>query len=289
MGPQDNDFISTFSLNLNGQLTSLQEPLVMGICNINADSFYEGSRVHGIDEFITRCESLSLEGAQIIDIGIASSRPGASLIDATEEISIAKPYLEELNKQLPHLTFSLDTYNASTADLAIQFGAAIINDISGGNIDPNMLTTVANGNVGYVAMHMKGTPKTMQNQPQYDDVTKDVIYALSEVKNRCEQAGISDVIIDPGFGFGKSVAHNYELFNNLDHFKVLDTPILVGISRKSMIYKPLNITPKDALSATAALHLKALENGVNILRVHDVKEAVQIIEIHKLLKDARTD
>lgn len=276
------------TLNLRGQLVSYTQPIVMGILNVTPDSFYDGGRYCKADEISRRVDQIISEGAEIIDIGAYSSRPGAQDVTAEEEWSRLSQGLEIIRKHYPEAIISVDTFRADVAEKSIvDGGAAIINDISAGMIDAQMFPTVAKLGVPYILMHMQGTPQDMQNQPQYNDVTNEVILFLSEKVLKLRQLGVKDIIIDPGFGFGKTIEHNYTLLRNLDKFKIFNMPLLVGISRKSMIYKPLNITPQEALNGTTVLNTLALANGASILRVHDVKAAVESIKLIKYYTDAQ--
>lgn len=276
------------TLNLRGQLVSYTQPIVMGILNVTPDSFYDGGRYCKADEISRRVDQIISEGAEIIDIGAYSSRPGAQNVTVEEEWSRLSQGLEIIHKRCPEAIISVDTFRADVAEKSIvDGGAAIINDISAGMIDVQMFPTVAKLGVPYILMHMQGTPQDMQNQPQYNDVTNEVILFLSEKVLKLRQLGVKDIIIDPGFGFGKTIEHNYTLLRNLDKFKIFDMPLLVGISRKSMIYKPLNITPQEALNGTTVLNTLALVNGASILRVHDVKAAVESIKLMKYYTDTQ--
>lgn len=278
----------TMTLNLRGQLVSYTQPIVMGILNVTPDSFYDGGRYCKVDEISRRVDQIISEGAEIIDIGAYSSRPGAQDVTAEEEWSRLSQGLEIIRKRCPEAIISVDTFRADVAEKSIvDGGAAIINDISAGMIDAQMFPTVAKLGVPYILMHMQGTPQDMQNQPQYNDVTNEVILFLSEKVLKLRQLGVKDIIVDPGFGFGKTIEHNYTLLRNLGKFKIFNMPMLVGISRKSMIYKPLNITPQEALNGTTVLNTLALANGASILRVHDVKEAVESIKLMKYYTDAQ--
>jgi dihydropteroate synthase len=260
-------------------------PVVMGVLNATPDSFF--SRGHGADSgTLGLVEKMLKDGAAIIDIGGASTRPGQQLIGSDEELERIMPLLERVCKEFPQARISVDTYNAATAKAAVAAGAAIINDISGGAYDEEMLATVAQLKVPYIAMHIQGTPATMQADPRYTDVVGEVKAHLAGIVERCAAAGISDVIIDPGFGFGKTVAHNYRLLGQLRTFKDLGRPILAGLSRKSMICKPLHVNPDHALNGTTALNMVALQQGADILRVHDVKEAVEVVKLFHELKEA---
>lgn len=251
----------------------------MGVLNITHDSFYKNSRVTTINELIKSTEKMLLSGATIIDIGAASSRPGAKLIDSEKEIEILMPALESLVKQFPEAYFSIDTYNSITAKQAFNSGAAMINDISAGKIDPNMLSTIASLNIPYVMMHMKGLPEHMQDNPSYTNVLQESIDYFVERVGLARSFGITDIIIDPGFGFGKLLEHNYLLLKNLALFEIFNVPILCGLSRKSMINKVIHTTPNEALNGTTVLNTIALLNGAQILRVHDAQEAKQTVDL----------
>lgn len=265
-----------------GRLLDLSSPVVMGIINVTPDSFYSKSRSSS-DNVLEVAEKMLSDGATILDIGGASTRPGAKLIAPEEEIRTVVPAIEALREHFPNAWLSIDTYNSFTAKAAIEAGAHIVNDVSSGKVDNNMLSTVSSLNVPYIAMHMQGLPENMQQKPQYDDVVYEIRDELRQVIHSCEDAGIKDIIIDPGFGFGKSKTHNFDLMNGLHTFTTLGKPILAGISRKGMIWKTLGTSPEEALNGTTALHMVALQQGANILRVHDVKEAVEVITLYKEL------
>lgn len=268
------------SLSSRGRLLSLDEPLVMGILNASPDSFYTGTRQS--DALLAMAEHMLHEGASILDIGGASTRPGAEDISESEEMQRVLPVVEGISSRFPGAWISVDTCRASVAEASILAGAHIINDVSAGR-DAAMLETVARLKVPYIAMHMQGTPRTMQDNPQYDDVVRDVFDFLKDIVLRCQAAGIHDVVVDPGFGFGKTVAHNYALLNNMATLRALGKPVLAGLSRKSMICKPLHVTPAGALNGTTALHMAALREGASILRVHDVREAVECVRLFSML------
>jgi dihydropteroate synthase len=251
----------------------------MGILNVTPDSFFDGGKYTAMDAILFQAEKMLTEGADFIDIGGMSSKPGASIISAEDEIQRVLPALEAILKRFPETIISIDTVHAKTAQETIAAGAAIINDISAGEMDKNMISTVAKLQVPYILMHMKGTPETMQQQPSYENVSKEVIRFLLQKINHCRESGIKDLIIDPGFGFGKTTEHNFQLLKNLKSFEILGVPILCGLSRKSMINKILGISAKDSLNGTTALNTLALLNGANILRVHDVKEAKEAIQL----------
>lgn len=273
----------SLSINIKDTILKLEPALVMGILNITKDSFYDGGRYNQVDAAIERAMQMVDEGAGIIDVGGYSSRPGADEMSISEEIDRVVPVIEALVKEL-RVPLSIDTFRASVAKAAIAAGAHIVNDISAGEDDMDMLATVASLQVPYIAMHKQGTPKTMQLNPVYEDVVTEVYeYFLNRIRTY-NAAGVKQVILDPGFGFGKTVAHNYELLNNLQLFKNFNLPILAGISRKSMINKVLGVKAKDALNGTTFLHAFCLQKGAHILRVHDVKEAVQAIQLYQELQ-----
>lgn len=272
-------------INVNGQLIDLSQPQIMGILNVTPDSFYANSRAKTEAEISQRAFQIIEEGGSIIDIGGYSTRPNAAPIPAEEEIKRLRRGLQIIRKELPDAIISVDTFRADIARMCVEeYGVAIINDISSGSMDADMFSTVASLGVPYIIMHMQGTPQDMQHAPHYENVTAEIIYYLSEKVKKLRDLGVKDIIIDPGFGFGKTLEHNYELMNRLEEFAIFDLPLLVGISRKSMIYKLFDTTPGDALNGTTVLNTIALLKGANILRVHDVKaanEAVQIITAMK--------
>ena len=272
-------------INANGKLMDLSEPQVMGILNVTPDSFYAGSRAETERDITQRIHQIVNEGASIIDIGAYSSRPNAQHISAEEEMSRLRTGLELIRKHYPEAIVSVDTFRADIARMCVEeYGVAIINDISAGNMDEQMFPTIARLGVPYIIMHMKGTPQNMQETPHYDHFLKEIFYYFSEKVQKLRDLGAKDIIIDPGFGFGKTIEHNYELMNHLEEFHLFELPILVGISRKSMIYKLLGITPEEALNGTTALNTIALTKGAHILRVHDVKEAVECVKIVQKMK-----
>lgn len=265
-----------YTLNLRGQLYSLREPRIMGILNVTPDSFYAESRTPDEADIEARVEKMMAEGVDMIDIGAYSSRPGADDVSVEEEMRRLRVGLRCVRKLFPEVPVSVDTFRADVAKMAIEEGGAdIINDISGGTMDRQMFRTVARLGVPYILMHMQGTPQTMQAAPQYENVRREVMLYFTERIDRLQQMGVNDIIVDPGFGFGKTVAHNYELMAHLEDFHELERPLLVGISRKSMIYKLLGGSPQTALNGTTVLNTVSLEKGAHILRVHDVKEAVE--------------
>lgn len=266
------------TLNCNGKLISLDSPAVMGIVNITEDSFYTGSRVDENTVF-ARIEDMQREGVLLIDIGAMSSRPGAKIISPEEEWSRLSAVIPSFRKEFPDLLLSIDTLHSLTAQRALDVGADVINDISGGTYDSQMMATVGQYDVPFVIMHMRGLPGNMQQDPSYDHVVTAVFdFFVSQIA-AAEKAGIVDLILDPGFGFGKSLTHNYELLHHLRAFEILRYPVLAGISRKGMIQKLLDVNTENALNGTTAVHMLALMNGARILRVHDVEEAVQCIKI----------
>lgn len=251
----------------------------MGVINVTPDSFYSGSRFIGEKDILPRVEKMIKEEVDIVDIGGQSTRPRAQQLSIDEELKRIIDVIGSLHKNFPELIISVDTFHSQVAKESVAAGASIINDISGGNFDNEMLATVAKLKVPYVCMHIKGTPQTMQQNPEYDDVTKEVLDFFIERIAACKKAGINDVIIDPGFGFGKNIRHNFELLKNISVFKMLEKPVMAGLSRKSTIYKTLGITTEEALNGTTVLHTIALMNGANILRAHDVKEAKEAIKL----------
>ena len=265
-------------INCKGELICFDTPKVMGILNITPDSFYAQSRTTPA-EVLRKAEQMLQEGATFVDIGGYSSRPNAQEVSPQEELQRVVPVVEALVKHFPDIRISVDTFRAEVARQSLEAGAWIINDISAGQIDPAIWEVVAHYQVPYIAMHMRGTPQTMQAYTEYDKLTKDILYYFSEVKDKARQLKINDLIIDPGFGFSKTLAQNYELMQQLALFKALECPILVGISRKSMIYKLLDTTPEEALNGTMVLNTFALLHGADILRVHDVKEAMECVKI----------
>ena len=276
-------------INVNGRLMDLSEPQVMGILNVTPDSFYAGSRAETEQDIIRRLHQIMDEGASIVDIGGYSSRPGAQEVSAAEEMERLRMGLELIRKHRPDAVVSVDTFRADVAKMcAEEYGVAIINDISAGQMDENMFPTIARLGIPYIIMHMKGTPQDMQVNPQYGHFLKEVFYYFSEKVQRLRDLGVKDIIIDPGFGFGKNLEHNYELMNHLEEFSLFELPLLVGVSRKSMIYKLLDITPQEALNGTTVLNTVALLKGANILRVHDVKEAVETVRIVGKMKSCQT-
>lgn len=277
--PQKNFFEPKQSINVKGKLIDLSKPKVMGILNITPDSFYSNSRTNSIEEALKKTEQFLNEGATFIDIGGYSSRPGARDVETDEEIARLVPVIEALVKTFPEAIISVDTFRAKVAEETILAGAHIINDIAAGDMDTLMFETVARLQVPYIMMHMQGTPQTMQQNPVYENVLLEVIDYLSKKIAALKALKIHDLIIDPGFGFGKTIAHNYELLNQMQEFKIFQLPVLVGFSRKGMIHKVLKTTAAESLNGTSVLNTIALQKGAGILRVHDVKEAVECVEL----------
>lgn len=272
------------TINCRGRLLDLSQPKVMAIVNLTPDSFYSESRCPSVGDALRRVGDALSQGADIIDFGACSTRPGAQVVDADEEWRRLEPVLVAARRKYPDAVISIDTFRSQIAEQSVSEGADIINDISAGAIDDKMFSTVGRLQVPYVLMHMRGTPATMQQFATYGNVTAEVMSELSLQLRRLTDCGVHDVIIDPGFGFAKTIEHNYELFAHLSDFAVFDKPLLVGISRKSMIYNLLKIKSEDSLNATTALNMMALQAGASILRVHDVAEALQVVKIHKALK-----
>ena len=276
---------SNHTLNLGGRLLELHEPQIMGILNITPDSFFSGSRTETEADITCRLHQMMQEGADMIDVGAYSSRPGAADVSEEEEMERLRRGLRIVKRDFPQVPVSVDTFRANVARMAVEEeGADIVNDISGGEMDKRMFRTVASLRVPYILMHMQGTPQSMQQAPHYDNVRREVMIYMAEKVERLHDLGVKDIIADPGFGFGKTLEHNYELMAHLEDFHELDCPLLVGISRKSMIYKLVGGTPQTALGGTTALHLYALNKGTHILRVHDVAAAVETKKIYLQLR-----
>lgn len=273
-----------FTLNCKGRLLVIDKPVVMGIINVTPDSFYTGSRVQDVDAVLHQAEKMLNEGAVILDIGGQSTRPGSERISTGEELKRIIEPVSAIHARFPEAFISIDTFYAAVAKEAVHAGADIVNDISAGSIDSDMFPTVASLQTPYVLMHMKGTPQTMQQEAEYENVTREVLDFLITKSAECRKAGIRDIIIDPGFGFGKTAAHNFELLRNLSLFQMLNSPLLLGISRKSFIWKTLGISAEEALNGTTAMNMAGLMNGATILRVHDVKEAVQTIRLYEKVR-----
>lgn len=267
------------SIQAQGRLITFEKPLIMGILNVTPDSFFDGGRHNDLDHALRKAEQLLSDGVDIIDIGAYSSRPGAAVVSPDEEINRALPVIQELVKRYPDLILSIDTFRANVAEACVQAGVHLINDISGGSLDEDMFATVARLQVPYILMHMRGTPETMQTLTEYEDIAIDVATSLGEKVAALRALGVKDIILDPGFGFSKTIEQNYELLHRVDELHYFGLPILGGISRKSMIYKKLGITPEEALTGTIALNTLLLAKGVQLLRVHDVKEAKQLVDL----------
>lgn len=268
-----------FTLNCKGRLLVIDKPIVMGIINATPDSFYSDSRQQNNDAVLKKAEQMLKEGATILDIGGQSTRPGSEKLTAEDELKRVIASIKAIQTNFPEAFISIDTYYSLVAKEAVAVGASIVNDVSAGSMDAEMISTVASLNVPYVLMHMQGTPQTMQQEPVYENVNREILDLFIQKTNELKKLGIKDIIIDPGFGFGKTIQQNFELLRNLSVFKMLNSPILLGISRKSFIYKTLNISVEDSLNGTTALHSTGLLNGASILRVHDVKEAVETINL----------
>ena len=285
MKPDHIHAISFPAINCRGQLLSLSTPAVMGIINVTEDSFYEGNRMHELHQVLEKAGQHLEEGAAILDLGAQSTRPGAALVGPDEEVHRLVPAIHAILNRYPKAIISIDTWYAAVAEKAIHAGAAIINDISAGDMDAGMIPVAGKLQVPYIAMHMQGKPATMQKNPQYENVVAEVLDYLVQKLAQCRAAGIKDFIADPGFGFGKTIDHNYALLKSLHLFcDILGVPLLTGISRKSMIYKLLNITPVEALNGTTVLNTIALQQGAHILRVHDVKAAVEAVKLTEKMK-----
>jgi dihydropteroate synthase len=274
------------TINCNGILLDLEIPRVMGILNVTPDSFYDGGRYQEKESILAQVEKMVTEGADIIDIGGMSSRPGADIIGIDEELKRVIPAVEAVSKRFPETVISIDTIHSKVAVESIGAGAHLVNDISAGKMDDKMYETVARLGIPYILMHMQGRPSDMQEQPVYEDVVQEVLDFFIQETGQLRALGVKDVILDPGFGFGKSVDHNYQLLKKMETFQILDCPLLTGVSRKSMINKVLNISPREALNGTTALHMVALMNGSQLLRVHDVKEAKQTVRLWQALYNA---
>ena len=267
------------NINCNGKIIDLTTPKIMGILNVTPNSFFDGGQYNSIDAALVQTEKMILEGATFIDVGGASSKPGADEISVDEELKRVIPVIEKISQTFPESFISIDTYRSDVAQQAVAAGAHLVNDISAGNLDDNMLKTVGKLHVPYIAMHMQGTPQTMQNNPTYDDVLVAVRYFFSEKISVAREAGIHDIILDPGFGFGKTTTHNFTLLKYLHSLHIDGVPLLVGVSRKSMIHKTLGTDAAHALNGTTVLNTVALQKGAHILRVHDVKEAQEAVQL----------
>ncbi|UII21762.1 dihydropteroate synthase [Fulvivirga ligni] len=279
---KDTVFSNKSTLNISGNLLSLEKPVVMGILNITPDSFFDGGKHNDISEALKQAEQMINDGAEIIDIGGYSSRPDAIDISVSEEISRVTPVIEALKAQHPNLAISIDTFRSDVAAAAVKAGANIINDISGGDLDDKMYDTVADLDVPYILMHMRGTPQTMKTKTSYDNLLLEILDFFQKKVSNLRKRSVKDIVLDPGFGFAKTPDQNYVLLKNLQYFKSLGLPLLVGVSRKSMIYKKLEVDATQALNGTTVLNTIALMNGARILRVHDVKEAVEAVKLFNL-------
>lgn len=276
---QDKLITKKTSLNFRGKLEDINAPKIMGILNLTPDSFYDGGSNSTKSEALKNVKKMLNSGADYIDVGGYSSRPGAKDVSSQEEMDRVVPIIEQIVREVENVVISIDTFRSAVAKEAVNAGARMINDISAGDLDQKMWETAASLNVPYIAMHMQGTPQNMQVNPSYENVTDEVIFQLSAKIEGMKKSGIRDIIIDPGFGFGKSLEHNYKMMRDLKSFELLGFPILVGISRKSMIYKYLENTPQESLNGTSVLNTIALQNGADILRVHDVKEAKEVVQL----------
>jgi len=267
------------TLNIGGKLLHIERPIVMGILNLTRDSFYDGGRYLDMDKAEEQFDRMISEGATIIDIGAFSSRPGAELVPAKDQLAILEPFVTRIASKYPETVISIDTYDAEVVRELAPIKPFVVNDISGFSYDEGLLDVVAEFNLPYILMHIQGTPANMQVNIEYEDVVFSVLNYLSEKLHTLKSKGIRDIIVDPGFGFGKELDHNYQLLAKLEVFRILNCPVMVGLSRKSMVYKPLKISPELALNGSTALHMAALQNGAQILRVHDVKEAVETLTL----------
>jgi dihydropteroate synthase len=272
------------TLNCKGTLLSLEKPIVMGILNATPDSFYNKGRNNALDELLSVANNMILEGATILDIGGMSSRPGADEVSEDAELQRVIPIIDAISTTFPNVILSIDTYRSKVAKDAISHGVQIINDISGGDADASIIELAATNNTPYICMHKKGIPKTMQENPSYENVLEEVMNYFTDKIALFKKHHLHDIILDVGFGFGKNLMHNYELLSQMNLFSIFEKPIIAGISRKSMICKPLHCSPENALNGTTALHMIALQQGASILRVHDVKEAMECITLFELAK-----
>jgi len=275
-----NDNLKQMLINCKGQLIDLTTPKVMGILNITPNSFFDGGKYKSENEIIAQVEKMLEDGATFIDIGAYSSKPNAEFVSEQEEISRIVPAVELILKKFPEALLSIDTFRSEVAKAGIENGAAIINDISAGELDNKMLETIGKYNVPYIMMHMRGNPQTMQSLTKYEDITKEMLFYFSEKVKNARSFGINDLILDPGFGFAKTIEQNYEVLQKMELLNLLELPVLAGVSRKSMIYKTLNCTPAEALNGTSIINTIALTKGAKILRVHDVKEAMECVLLY---------
>lgn len=276
-----------FTINCRGEILNLEHPAVMGILNLTNDSFYSESRLVNTEAVMERASQMLAEGASILDLGAQSTRPGSTHVSAKDELKKLLPAMASLRETFPDVFISIDTYHSAVAGKCLEHGADMINDISGGNLDTNMISTVGAAGAPYICMHMKGDPGNMQSLAVYNDLIKDLLEYFIQKTEVCQAAGINDVIIDPGFGFAKTREQNFHLLNHLSIFQILSKPIMAGLSRKSTIYKTLGIDASASLNGTTVLHTLAIQNGANILRVHDVKEAMQVIQLMALIEKAQ--
>ncbi|MBK7938468.1 MAG: dihydropteroate synthase [Lewinellaceae bacterium] len=275
------------TLHCRGQILDLSQPVVMGILNVTPDSFFDGGRYPAEDAVLKQVRKMISEGAGIIDVGGASTRPGAKEVSVQEELNRVIPVIKSIKNNFPEAILSIDTWRPAVAVAATEAGASMINDVSAGNLDPEMLETVAGLGVPYVLMHMLGSPETMQQKPHYEHIVNEVLDFFIQKLEILRHLGVRDILLDPGFGFGKTVEHNFQLLKNLHVFgRVLDLPVLAGVSRKSMICKVLQVSPANALNGTTALHMAALQQGARVLRVHDVKEAAEVIRLWEMMEKA---
>jgi dihydropteroate synthase len=279
--------VQTFTLNCRGRLIELKEPAVMGILNVTPDSFFAGSRVQQEADLLRRAEAMLLDGALFLDIGGQSTRPGSTRVEEEEELHRVLPAIEALQRNFPLAHLSIDSFYARVVRAAVEAGAVLVNDVSGGTLDPELVPTVAALQVPYVLMHLKGDPQTMQQEARYDNVVTEVFDALARRRRELVEAGIRDIIIDPGFGFAKTIAHNFRLLQQLSYFHQLGCPLLVGLSRKATVYRTLEITAEEALNGSTVLHTIALQNGAQLLRVHDVRAATEAIRLHRAVVEAQ--
>jgi len=267
------------TINCKGQLIDLSTPKIMGILNVTPNSFFDGGKYKNQQEILSQVELMLAEGATFIDIGAYSSKPNADFVSVKEEIARIIPVVDLILKHFPKALLSIDTFRSEVAQLTIENGAALINDIAAGSLDDNIMAVVAKHNVPYIMMHMRGTPQTMQTLTDYEDIVKEILFYFSQKVHQARSLGINDLILDPGFGFAKTTDQNYEVFQKMELFQMLELPLLAGISRKSMVYKPLHSNASEALNGTTVLNTIALTKGVKILRVHDVKEALECITL----------
>ncbi|MES2731416.1 MAG: dihydropteroate synthase [Bacteroidota bacterium] len=287
MNPKDTLFHQNKTLCLKGNLVSLERPLVMGILNVTPDSFYDGGQYNSVDQLVQRAGQMLSDGATFIDVGGYSTRPRASDISEEEELARVIPAMQSLSHAFPDAYLSIDTFRSNVAKQAVAAGACLVNDISGGSLDPHMFETVSQLNVPYVLMHMRGTPQTMTKLTSYQNVVLEVLDDLQKKVFHLRQLGQKDILLDVGFGFAKTREQNYEMLENLNYFEILNLPLLVGVSRKSMVYKTLGITAAEALNGTTVLHTLALTKGASVLRVHDVKEAVEAVTLYGMMTHGR--